>query len=72
MQILILVPRFTLIFLRYLFVPDLSFTFYGFDTAAFLVISIPPTHSSFDNDERHVRAFQPITEASHSRSYDTV
>jgi len=32
--------------------------------------SRPPTRSSFDNDERHVTAFQPISEAAHSWSYD--
>jgi len=25
---------------------------------------------SFDNDQRHVTAFRPISEAAHSRSYD--
>ena len=32
----------------------------------------PATRSSFDNDECHVTAFQPISEAAHSWSYDIV
>jgi len=28
------------------------------------------THGSFDNDERHVTVFRPISEAAHSWSYD--
>jgi len=28
------------------------------------------THSAFDNDECHVTAFRPISEAAHSWSYD--
>jgi len=39
MQIPTLVRRFTLIFLRCLFARDLPFTFYDFDTVAFLIIS---------------------------------
>ena len=30
----------------------------------------PPTRSSFDNDERHMMAFRPVSEAAHSWSYD--
>ena len=30
------------------------------------------TRSSFDNDERHVTAVRPITEAAHSWSYNTI
>jgi len=30
----------------------------------------PPTHAAFDNDECHVTASRPISEAAHSRSYD--
>ena len=39
MQIPTLVPRVTLIFLRYLFACDLSFTFCDFDTVVFLIIT---------------------------------
>ena len=39
MQIPTLLPRFTLIFLRYLLACDPSFTFCDFDTVAFLIIS---------------------------------
>ena len=39
MQIPTFVPRFTLIFLRYLFARDLSFTSCDFDTVAFFIIS---------------------------------
>jgi len=44
MQISTLVRRFTVIFLRYLFARDLSFTFCDFDTMAFLTISTVVTH----------------------------
>jgi len=37
-------PKFTLIFLRYLFACDLAFTFCDFDTVAFLIISTVATH----------------------------
>ena len=30
----------------------------------------PPTRSSFNNDERHMMAFRPVSEAAHSWSYD--
>jgi len=30
------------------------------------------TRSLFDNDQRHVTAFRPISEAAHSWSYDNV
>jgi len=45
MQIATLVCwRFTLIFLRYLFARDLSFTFCDFDTVAVLIMSTIVTH----------------------------
>ena len=34
--------------------------------------SRPPTRSSFDNDERHVTAFRPISEAALSWSWDKI
>ena len=44
MQTSTLVRRFILIFLRYLFAGELSFTFCDFDTVAFLIISTAVTH----------------------------
>jgi len=44
MQIPTLVRRFILIFLRFLFACELSFTFCEFDTVAFLIVSTVVTH----------------------------
>jgi len=58
MQISTLVRRFVLIFLRYLLHVNC------------LSHRRPPTRSAFDNDECHMTAFRPISEAAHSWSYD--
>ena len=63
MQISTLVRRFILIFLRYLFPRELSFAFRNIEPSTV-------TRTAFDNDECHVRAFRPISEAAHSWSYD--
>jgi len=73
---------------RYLYACDLSFTFCAFDTVAFLIVITVVTHgnqlgelavmhghvtrSSFDIDECHVTAFRPVSEVTHSWSYDNM